>query len=234
MTHCLVLRHRSGSTTHCLEQQDRSGSTTHCLEQQDRSGSTTHCLEQQDRTASSKHCLEQQAQSGSSKHCLEQRDCTASTTHCHSRQKLPIGLAVSSSVSILRTRIPSAELLTPGGRQGGEYHLNSVYTDLPHITQLWVVVVGSLTSQQHASVSQGRICSNIFICCHTEIEVADQTFHLTQSRYTDTGPTSPSTDLITPGAWQGSHWSVNFEVTGMTRPRKNPETFRSRGGRLNH
>ena len=23
-------------------------------------------------------------------------------------------------------------------------------------------------------------------------------------------------------AWQGSHWSANFKVTGMTRPRKNP------------
>ena len=54
--------------------------------------------------------------------------------------------------------------------------------------------VGCLTSQQHASVSQGRICSDKFKCCHTEIKVADQTFHLTQSQYTDTGPTSPSTD----------------------------------------
>ena len=70
--------------------------------------------------------------------------------------------------------------------------------------------VGCLTSQQHASVSQGRICSDNFTCCHTEIEVADQTFHLTQSQYTDTGPTSPSADPITPGAWQGSHWSANF------------------------
>ena len=49
-----------------------------------------------------------------------------------------------------------------------------------------------------------------FTCCHTEIEVADPTFHLTQSQYTDTGPTSPSADPITPGAWQGSHWSANF------------------------
>ena len=72
-----------------------------------------------------------------------------------------------------------------------------------------VVVVGCLTSQQHASVSQGRICSDNFTCCHTEIEVADQTVHLTQSQYTDTGPTSPSADPITPGAWQGSHWSAN-------------------------
>ena len=39
--------------------------------------------------------------------------------------------------------------------------------------------VGCLTSQQHASVSQGRICLDSFTCCHTEIEVADQAFNLT-------------------------------------------------------
>ena len=38
---------------------------------------------------------------------------------------------------------------------------------------------------------QGQICSSSFTCCPTEIEVADQTFHLTQSQYTDTRPTSP-------------------------------------------
>ena len=59
-----------------------------------------------------------------------------------------------------------------------------------------------------------------FTCCHTQIEVTDPTFHLTQSQYTDTGPTSPSTDPIGPGAWQESNWSANFEVTSMTRPRK--------------
>ena len=67
----------------------------------------------------------------------------------------------------------------------------------------------SLTSQQHASVSQRRICEDKFTCYHTEIEVADPTFHLTQSQYTDAGPTSPSAGPITPGAWQGSHWSAN-------------------------
>ena len=71
-------------------------------------------------------------------------------------------------------------------------------------------IVGCLRSQQHASVSQGRICSDNFTCCYTEIEVADQTFYLTQSQYTDTGPTSPSTDPKMPGAWQGSHWSATF------------------------
>ena len=80
--------------------------------------------------------------------------------------------------------------------------------------------VGCLTSQQHESVSQGRIYSDKFTCCHTEIKVADQTFHLTQSQYTDSGPTSPNTDPITPGVYQGSYWSAHFEVTGMTRPWK--------------
>ena len=101
--------------------------------------------------------------------------------------------------------------------------------------------VGCLTSQQHARVSQGRICTDKFTCCHTEIEVADQTFYLTQSQYTDTRPTGPSADPIMPGAWQGSHWSANFEVTGMSGPGKilsqaglEQWIFRSRGGRLNH
>ena len=103
-----------------------------------------------------------------------------------------------------------------------------------------LLFVGCLTSQQQASVSQGRVCSDNFTCCHTEVEAANQTFYLTQSQYTDTEPASPSADPITPGAWQGRHWSTNFSVTGMTRPGKipspagfKPQIFRSRGGRLN-
>ena len=109
------------------------------------------------------------------------------------------------------------------------------------IEVLWRLFVGCLTSEQQASVSQGRICSHNFTCCHTEIEVADQSFYLTQSQYNDTSPTSPSADPITPGTWQGSHWSANFWVTGMTWPRKipsqagfKPQIFRSGGGCLNH
>ena len=104
-----------------------------------------------------------------------------------------------------------------------------------------LLFVGCLTSQQHASVSQGRICKDKFTCCHTEIEVSDPTFYLTQSQYTDTGPTSPSADPIMQGTWQGSHWSASFEVTGMTRPGKipsqaifKPRIFCSRGRRHNH
>ena len=72
------------------------------------------------------------------------------------------------------------------------------------------LLVGFSTSQQHDSRSQGRICSGNCACCHTEIEAADQTFHLTQSQYTDTGPTSLSANPVTPGDWQGSRWSITF------------------------
>ena len=75
----------------------------------------------------------------------------------------------------------------------------------------------------------------------SEIDVANLTFYLTQSQCTDTGSTSPSSDPMTPGAWQGSHWSANVEVTGMTRPGTIPSqagikpwVCRSRGGHLNH
>ena len=73
-----------------------------------------------------------------------------------------------------------------------------------------LLFVGCLMSQKQASVSQGRICSDNFTCCHTEVQAADPTFYLTQSQHTDAGPTSPSTDPIMPGAWQGSHWRANF------------------------
>ena len=81
-------------------------------------------------------------------------------------------------------------------------------------------LLACLTSQQQANVSQGRIRSDNFTCCHTEVETADQTVYLTQQQYAYTGPPSPSSDPITPGAWQGSHCSANVLVTGMTRPGK--------------
>ena len=57
-------------------------------------------------------------------------------------------------------------------------------------------------------------------CCHTRIEVADQTSYLTQSQYTDTAPTSPSTDPITSGTWQGSYYSTSYwyDSTGGKSP----------------
>ena len=63
---------------------------------------------------------------------------------------------------------------------------------------LLLLLVGCLASQQHVSVSQARICSDNCTCCHTEAEIADQTFYLIQPQNTDTGRTSPNADPLTP------------------------------------
>ena len=108
-------------------------------------------------------------------------------------------------------------------------------------TIVMLLFVGCLTSQQHASVSQGRICSDSFTCCHTEIQVADPTLHLTQSQYTGTWPTSPSTDPLTPGACRVATGvpiskSLVWLNPGKIPPQAGfePRIFRSRGRRLNH
>ena len=46
--------------------------------------------------------------------------------------------------------------------------------------------------------------------------------HMKADRNTDTDPAGPSADPIGPDAWQGSHWSITFQVTGMTRSAKKP------------
>ena len=79
-----------------------------------------------------------------------------------------------------------------------------------------LLFVGCLTSQQHTSVSQGQICSDSCMCSRTEMEIREQACCLTQSQYTDTRPTSLSSDPVSPGAWQGGHCSTNFHVMGMT------------------
>ena len=60
-------------------------------------------------------------------------------------------------------------------------------------------------SQQHTGVSQRRIFWKNCTSCHTETEVKDQTWYLTQIQYTDGGPTSLNSDPVTPDNWQGGH-----------------------------
>ena len=85
------------------------------------------------------------------------------------------------------------------------------------------MLVGCLSSQQPAKCISGTdFFSENSTCCRTETEAADQTFYLTQSQYTDTGPTSSSADPVTPGVWRGSRRSTNFEITGMTLHGKIP------------
>ena len=45
------------------------------------------------------------------------------------------------------------------------------------------------------------------MCCHTETAVADRTFYLTQSQYTDSGPTSLNANPIAPG-WVATEVSM--------------------------
>ena len=53
-----------------------------------------------------------------------------------------------------------------------------IHTGTAFVTRLVCWLVGCLTSQQQTNVSQGRICSDNFTGCHTEIEVADPAFYL--------------------------------------------------------
>ena len=77
-----------------------------------------------------------------------------------------------------------AQITKPGGcsHDSGVFTCDYRYTVFVNVrvgVEFVCLFVGCLTSQQHASVSQGRICSGNFKCCHTEIEVADPTFYLT-------------------------------------------------------
>ena len=123
---------------------------------------------------------------------------------------------LSSTRTITRSR-NVATCTVPGRSHKQEAHQ---YADPIVLAGGWLLAC--LTSQRHASVSRGRICTDNCTCCHTQIDVAYAAFYLTQSRYADTGPTSPSADPAMPRAWQGSHWSANFEVTGYDSTRKNP------------
>ena len=98
-----------------------------------------------------------------------------------------------------------------------DYMLGSFGKEVPLMIFLFHLCIGYL---DNGSLSAGggreegaKNCIPfvfLLFSCHTEMEAADQTLYLTQSQYTDTGPTSPSADPITPGAWQGSHWSANL------------------------
>ena len=75
-------------------------------------------------------------------------------------------------------------------------------------------------------------CTYYYHCCcscccrrlrhHHHHHHHHRTCILSQSRYSDTGPASPSSDPNKPGARQGSHWSTNFQVIDMILSGKAP------------
>ena len=73
-----------------------------------------------------------------------------------------------------------------------------------------LLLLGYLTSPAtYECISGTDLLTQIYVLL-IEKEAAGQAFFLTQPQYTDTGPTSSSADRISPGAWQGSHWSASF------------------------
>ena len=62
--------------------------------------------------------------------------------------------------------------------------------------QLVALLVACLMSQQQATVCQGRICSDKYKCCHTEIEVSDQCVPPSHSTLTPDQPDSAQPSVI--------------------------------------
>ena len=134
--------------------------------------------------------------------------CSDNCTCCHTEIELAyqtFHLTQSQYTDTGRTS-PSADPITSGSGDGQ--------------TVCWLV--GCLTSQQHCSVSQGQTCSDNCTCCCTEIELAYQIFHLTQSQYTDTGRTSPSGDPATPGSGRAATGASGNRIPGVPHSRRTP------------
>ena len=89
------------------------------------------------------------------------------------RRPRPAGCPIMLGQSVQRTGACCMNGFYPG--------VASEYVVFPVVISLFA---GCLTSQQRASVSQGRIHSDNFTCCRTQTEVADPTFCLTQPHYT--------------------------------------------------
>ena len=80
------------------------------------------------------------------------------------------------------------------------------------------LLVGCLTSQQHAGVPQARICSDNCTCCHTEKADAYHTISYSLSILTPGQPVL----VLTLYRQASGRWSANFQVIGVARSGKIP------------
>ena len=93
---------------------------------------------------------------------------------------------------------------TLSNQQTNKHHYVA-QTGLPRTLFLLYVcwLLACLASQQHASVSQGRICEDICTCCHTEIEVISNVIShplsLSLSLSLSLPPSLPPLPILTPG-----------------------------------
>ena len=83
--------------------------------------------------------------------------------------------------------------------------------------RLHLLFVDSQRPSNVQSASQGQVCSDDGTCCHTETEVADQTYNLTLSWYTAIGPVSRTTHLVMLHCHRASLWQ-HSPCHGTTGP----------------
>ena len=136
-------------------------------------------------------------------------------TCCHTETDVadPTHYPIQSQYSNTGPTSHSTDPNIPGARQGSHRSANFEVTGMTRLgkkipSRKAVVIVCWLLNVPATgySVSQGRICTDNFTCCRTETKVADQTFYLAQSWYTDTGPTSPSADPISQAPGRVPTW----------------------------
>ena len=160
---------------------------------------------------------------------------------------LPLSLSLSLSPghhTLTEPAIPSTDPITPDCYVTGTAQPGNEPQTSPHRSLL----VGGLMSQQHASVSQGQICSdNFYVLPHWGTSCRSSNFlpHpvtvccLIQSQYTDTGPTSPSAVPITLSRvatgvpiFKSLVWLDPGKILAQVGFK--PRIFHSQGRRLNH
>ena len=83
-------------------------------------------------------------------------------------------------------------------------------------------------SNHTQSVSQGQICSNNSMCCHTETEIMDQTYNLALSQ----GQLVPALTSQCYVSGRQTTRSSNNHVTSMTPPESNSPTSHTHGEHL--
>ena len=83
-------------------------------------------------------------------------------------------------------------------------------------------------TSNRSSASLRHVCLGSFTCCHTETEAANQTCYTTLSQYTDTGSTSPNTDVQNARRVTGQPLELLFQSLGYDSVRDRTWVFRSR------
>ena len=112
---------------------------------------------------------------------------------------------------------------------------------IEHVRMSYTVVVCCLLNVPAACycISGTDLLRQFYALPHRDISCISNS---SRSQYTDTRPTSPSADLITPGLWQANVRRAIVQGCWYDHTRNNPHAlagvepwiFRSRDGRLNH